>query len=306
MAQNTANTLVAVVKNRLSSMINDSLLTGKVNAFIEKIITKIPDQIDLGQTGLYLDGWLYEDIQTKPERVTFPLKAALKYDGAEWPNQCTVNMPSYTIFQGDRYSVQFFLNGCLINEALWSVFETGLIDVMVLKDSSLLTTTALIPVYGFKLSRDFGGNQHCSIEIALNSTAPEITLQESSFLLTAVADTDLKCRHKPDNEFEQVSTFRSTITAEFTTSLAYQLTFKLEILNINFSTDEVLYSDYNPNTGVLDSLVNTALAGAVEAVNVEFSKGKSFGNIFDDTILCWLNLNDTYLKPNYQEGYMAG
>ena len=88
--------------------------------------------------------------------------------------------------------------------------------------------------------------------------------------------------------------------------MAYQLTFKLEILNINFSTDEVLYSDYNPNTGVLDSLVNTALAGAVEAVNVEFSKGKSFGNIFDDTILCWLNLNDTYLKPNYQEGYMAG
>ena len=67
-AANTANALGAVIKDRLSSMVNEGLFTSKINSFIAKIVALIPPQIDIGES-LYLDGWLYKGIITTPQFV---------------------------------------------------------------------------------------------------------------------------------------------------------------------------------------------------------------------------------------------
>ena len=51
-------------RNRLESFINGKYgLDEKIAQFVNKVVHKIPDQIDIGDNGLYLDGFLYENIQ---------------------------------------------------------------------------------------------------------------------------------------------------------------------------------------------------------------------------------------------------
>jgi len=103
-AANTLNTLGAVIRNRLKSMINHQLLDGKINKLIAKILKLIPHEIDLGETGLYIDGWLYNDITSTPKAVTIPLKAALDIEGKDYETPCKVQLPSFSIHEGSKYS----------------------------------------------------------------------------------------------------------------------------------------------------------------------------------------------------------
>ena len=55
-------------------------------------------------------------------------------------------------------------------------------------------------------------------------------------------------------------------------------------------------------------VINTAFHAAqpfiTSAVDTIFMHGRSFANLFKDTPLCWLNADEIYLSPNYQQHYM--
>ena len=76
-ATGLVTTATAVVRNRLLSLLNGGYLTDKINNFANKVIHMIPPQIDLGQTGLYLDGWLYRNFQADLNVLQIPLKTVL-------------------------------------------------------------------------------------------------------------------------------------------------------------------------------------------------------------------------------------
>ena len=67
---NTVNTFAAVVRNRLLSIVNGGPtgeetypeLEAKVQGLINTVLGLIPSQIDIKDTGLYLDGFLYSGI----------------------------------------------------------------------------------------------------------------------------------------------------------------------------------------------------------------------------------------------------
>ena len=84
LATGLATTATAVVRNRLRSLINGGYLTDKINNFANKVIHMIPPQIDIGQTGLYLDGWLYQNISADLNVLQIPLKTVLASDSAEY------------------------------------------------------------------------------------------------------------------------------------------------------------------------------------------------------------------------------
>lgn len=70
-------------------MVNQQLFTDKINSFVAKITSSIPDEIDIGQD-LYLYGWLYKAITTTDSYTDVPLKVALKSDIEEWAEICDV------------------------------------------------------------------------------------------------------------------------------------------------------------------------------------------------------------------------
>ena len=58
---NVINTVAAVVRNRVDSFVNGGDLYGvdkKLQAVVNKVISLIPNQIMIGDSGLYLDGFL--------------------------------------------------------------------------------------------------------------------------------------------------------------------------------------------------------------------------------------------------------
>jgi len=80
---NVVNTVGAVVRNRLESFINGGETYGvdeKIQKIINKVIALIPDQIDLGDSGLYLDGWLFKGLTAGHDELQIPLNVMIRYN----------------------------------------------------------------------------------------------------------------------------------------------------------------------------------------------------------------------------------
>lgn len=55
---NTVNTITAIIRNRLASMIDAQILTAPINSVLNKIINQIPDDIEIGGSDYYIQGLL--------------------------------------------------------------------------------------------------------------------------------------------------------------------------------------------------------------------------------------------------------
>ena len=55
---NTVNTITAIIRNRLASMIDAQILTAPINSVLNKIISQIPDDIEIGGSDYYIQGLL--------------------------------------------------------------------------------------------------------------------------------------------------------------------------------------------------------------------------------------------------------
>ena len=86
-ATNVVNTVVAVVRNRIESFIDDGEhyhVDEKLQAIINKILGLVEFPISLGDNGLYLDGVFYSDIVAGNDLMVLPLNAMLRYDNATY------------------------------------------------------------------------------------------------------------------------------------------------------------------------------------------------------------------------------
>jgi hypothetical protein len=90
---NTFNTVIDVVRNRAVSMLNSQLLTGKITAIGNKIISLLPEKIPLGPE-LYLEGVFAGPPNGDTTYVNLPLKTTLQSE--EYPydaEECNVDLP---------------------------------------------------------------------------------------------------------------------------------------------------------------------------------------------------------------------
>ena len=91
---NTVNTFAAVVRNRLLSIINGGPqgeegtesypeFHEKIQGLVNAVIGLVPPELDIGDKGLYLDGFLYKNITTVADfYIQMRLKTMLRYEGA--------------------------------------------------------------------------------------------------------------------------------------------------------------------------------------------------------------------------------
>lgn len=57
---------------------------------------------------------------------------------------------------------------------------------------------------------------------------------------------------------------------------------------------------------LINQELNIALGVIGGLIQAFFDKGHSFPNLLDNTPLCWLNIDQVYCMPNYQDFYMWG
>jgi hypothetical protein len=170
---NTINILATVVKNRLSSLINnEGILTPKLNSFLYKITSSITGELDIGED-LYLYGWLFDAITTVPESMTLPLKVALKSDLEDYTEECATVLPDTWPDGGDRYALQMYINTCAFNEALFSLYTTNL-NITIQNENT--TSNRLAKLVGHDMISIYGrADDPCTLSVAANRGAPTIT-----------------------------------------------------------------------------------------------------------------------------------
>ena len=66
LTQNLVNNIAAVARNRINSFINGGEKYGlntRIQKVINKIIDRVPMPIHIGDSGLYIDGFFYDNYQ---------------------------------------------------------------------------------------------------------------------------------------------------------------------------------------------------------------------------------------------------
>lgn len=73
-------------------MINEQIFTNKVNEVIAKVLSMLPSEIDIDDTGLYLEAGLTGNIDLAKQAMTIPLKTLLRTDKADYTKECPVQL----------------------------------------------------------------------------------------------------------------------------------------------------------------------------------------------------------------------
>lgn len=97
MASNMGTTIVAIVRNRLKSLIDAQMLTPKLNLIANKIISLFPSQIPIGPMDLV--GFLAGNPTSTPEYTHIPMSTyatsdAYPYDMASCDAQIPQMIPT--------------------------------------------------------------------------------------------------------------------------------------------------------------------------------------------------------------------
>ncbi len=123
---------------------------------------------------------------------------------------------------------------------------------------------------------------------------------------------DIKCvnatSESPDpDEYVQATTLLLDFETHFDLNITYsvKLGFQLYKLNLKYTGDKDSVVD-TKSAFVINQELNVAAPIIMGAINAIFDKGRSFSNIFYDTPLCWLNLDQIYLVPNYGDSFLWG
>ena len=107
--------------------------------------------------------------------------------------------------------------------------------------------------------------------------------------------------------YYQATTMIFDATAHFNANVTYYVTLHLEKMELKLDYKECINSSFKVQR---DFLINTELnivfsliLGVIEAL---FTKGLSLHGILDGTPLCWLNLDQIMLTPNYGDYFVWG
>ena len=99
------DTVGAIIRNRLVSIINEQLVTEKVNTLLNAVLALAPQDIDITHTEgeeFYLDGLLYENLGwVNTEEATYldiPLMTVVQRNNSEpFSLRCNTTLPEFQV-----------------------------------------------------------------------------------------------------------------------------------------------------------------------------------------------------------------
>ena len=122
---------------------------------------------------------------------------------------------------------------------------------------------------------------------------------------------NLKCvnENSGTGEFEQAAEMYLDLQTRFNMNVTYYVTAHLEMfkLSLVYTGDNPDQTHFNPQSkAVINTVLFGATAAIVSKVNSIFLGGRSFPNLLRNTPLCWLNIDQIYLSPNYPDSFLWG
>lgn len=89
----TGNTLLAMVRNRLVSLIEEQIVTSKINKIVNKILGKLPQDIFLSDD-IFIEGLLWKNPIYTPEYMVVQVESSLHNESNPYPYNNTDLMPA--------------------------------------------------------------------------------------------------------------------------------------------------------------------------------------------------------------------
>ena len=91
---NTINTITAIIRNRLTSMINAQILTAPINSVLNKVISSIPDDIEIKGSDYFIEGLLQNNPTTVAgSYISIPLQSSIQSEQFPYPYTCDTLIP---------------------------------------------------------------------------------------------------------------------------------------------------------------------------------------------------------------------
>ena len=248
---NLVNTIAAIVRNRADSFINGNDLYGfdaKFNKLVNRIFGLMPMPLNLGDTGLYIDGFWYDNIWAQNKLMTAKLKTQLRYEGAVFNStNCTDKM--YARYIDNSFDLQMAVNDCAFNELVFTLYSAGLLHLPI--RGGPINTSYLALLVGTDLIREFGAGQPCEIlisptelpQFAKNSTTFDYS-ESNFFILDTQIAMDIKCQNYTEDsnglddtddveiEYTQAATLIMDLNTHFHMNMTYNVNLGFQIYDL--------------------------------------------------------------------------
>ena len=72
------NAIKDAILNRAASIISSQAWTDKINQLLNRVIEMLPDEVEIKDTGLWIEGWLYESPIFRFDYMEFLLKTTMQ------------------------------------------------------------------------------------------------------------------------------------------------------------------------------------------------------------------------------------
>ena len=128
------------------------------------------------------------------------------------------------------------INGCFLNQALFSVHKENFIHFSISNNMTTVSTVTLLIGSNFKKKGDFDSDAICKFDFFSNpnDTAPTLQLNQTDNYFAATLYLQIQChKNTTDTEFHQVATIELDVTANFTLDLQENYMLFLNISDLN-------------------------------------------------------------------------
>lgn len=96
-------------------------------------------------------------------------------------------------------------------------------------------------------------------------------------------------------------------SSHFDLNLTYSIKVGFELYKLDLKYNGDKDSAFKVSSKIkINTELNVALPFIMGTINAIFDKGRSFSNILTDTPLCWLDLDQIYMVPNYGDTFLWG
>lgn len=174
---NTGNTLLSIVRNRLASIVNEQLLTPKINILVNKVLLLLPQDIHL-KGDLYLEGLLYSNPQYTPAYMVAQVDSTLVNVTSPYPGSSAMTFPKANVTLDYQLTLQ--VSQYFLNSLFWAINDAVNITI---PPNPKLTTSTLTKIVGSLKGFDSGMNCTTTLWTGHGQTPLNLALNSASTLL---------------------------------------------------------------------------------------------------------------------------
>lgn len=133
----------------------------------------------IGDSGLYLDGFLIQNLEAENDVLIAKLMANLRYEGSTFDSSVCVSS-LHQLVTAKLFDLQIAINDCTLNELIFTLWSADLLSIPI--KSQKITTTLLKKLISKDIEKKFGEGQPCEIILSpVGDEAPKFTKHFESY-----------------------------------------------------------------------------------------------------------------------------